>query len=121
MYDRTVKPIPEPHTTGFRYRIETLVGITGTKMARYRVSWTESILSPINVVWRPHLLGILLFEGILFGFGIGINVRCSPLSLQTVLTVFSFRSRMQCSWEALIQLGLGGARTLSLEHTVRRS
>ena len=75
MYDRTVKPIPEPHTTGFRYRIETLVGITGIKMARYRISWTESILSPINVVWRPHVLGILLFEGALFGFGIGINVR----------------------------------------------
>ncbi|KAK0452396.1 major facilitator superfamily domain-containing protein [Armillaria borealis] len=74
MYDRTVKPVPEPHTTGLRYRIETLVGITGIKMAKYRVSWTESILSPINVVWRPHLLGILLFEGILFGFGIGINV-----------------------------------------------
>ncbi len=75
MYDRTVKPIPEPPTSGFRYRIETLVGITGIKMARYRVSWTESILSPINVVWRPHLLGILLFEGTLFGFGIGITVR----------------------------------------------
>ncbi|KAK0220215.1 major facilitator superfamily domain-containing protein [Armillaria fumosa] len=74
MYDRTVKPIPEPPTSGLRYRIETLVGITGIKMARYRVSWTESILSPINVVWRPHLLGILLFEGTLFGFGIGINV-----------------------------------------------
>ncbi|KAK0237954.1 major facilitator superfamily domain-containing protein [Armillaria nabsnona] len=74
MYDRTVKPIPEPHTTGFCYRIKTLVGITGIKMARYRVSWKESILSPINVVWRPHLLGILLFEGALFGFGIGINV-----------------------------------------------
>ncbi|KAK0237984.1 hypothetical protein EDD85DRAFT_832538, partial [Armillaria nabsnona] len=63
-----------PHTTGFRYKFEILVGITGIKMARYRVSWTESILSPVNIVWRPHLLGILLFEGILFGFGIGINV-----------------------------------------------
>ncbi|SJK98551.1 related to synaptic vesicle transporter SVOP and related transporters (major facilitator superfamily) [Armillaria ostoyae] len=74
MYDRTVKPIPEPPTTGLRYRIETLVGITGIKMAKYRVSWTESILSPINVVWRPHLLGALLFEGMLFGFSIGLNV-----------------------------------------------
>ncbi|KAK0192754.1 major facilitator superfamily domain-containing protein [Armillaria mellea] len=74
MYDRTVKPIPEPATSGFRYKIETLLGVTGIKMARYRVSWTESILSPINVVWRPQLLGILLFEGTLFGFGIGINV-----------------------------------------------
>ncbi|KAK0192753.1 major facilitator superfamily domain-containing protein [Armillaria mellea] len=74
MYDRTVKPVPEPPATGLRYRIETLVGITGIKMAKYRVSWTESILSPINVVWRPHLLGALLFEGVLFGFSIGLNV-----------------------------------------------
>ncbi|KAK0441783.1 major facilitator superfamily domain-containing protein [Desarmillaria tabescens] len=74
MYNRTVKPVPEPVTTGLRYKIETLVGITGVKMARYRVSWAESISSPFKVVWRPHLLGILLFEGILFGFGIGINV-----------------------------------------------
>ncbi|KAK0220214.1 major facilitator superfamily domain-containing protein [Armillaria fumosa] len=73
MYDRNVKPIPEP-PTGLRYRIETLVGITGIKMAKYRISWTESILSPINVVWRPHLLGALLFEGVLFGFSIGLNV-----------------------------------------------
>ncbi|OBZ77237.1 hypothetical protein A0H81_02049 [Grifola frondosa] len=42
-------------------------------MAKYRASWRESILAPLNVVWRPHLLGILLFEAMLFGFGIGIN------------------------------------------------
>ncbi|KAF5364808.1 hypothetical protein D9758_009310 [Tetrapyrgos nigripes] len=75
MYDRHVKPIPEPMANGsLRYRIETLVGITGIKMAKYRISWFETISSPFQVVWRPHLLGILLFEGILFGFGIGINV-----------------------------------------------
>ncbi|KAG6864326.1 hypothetical protein C0991_010446 [Blastosporella zonata] len=62
MYDRTVKPIPERPTTGLRYRIETLIGITGVKMAKYRASWMESILTPLNVVWRPHLIMILLFE-----------------------------------------------------------
>lgn len=62
MYDRTIKPIPQRPSTGLRYRIETLVGITGIKMAKYRTSWYETILSPLNVVWRPHLLGILLFE-----------------------------------------------------------
>jgi hypothetical protein len=45
-----------------RYRIETLIGITGAKMAKYRSSWYEVILSPFNVVWRPHLLGVLIFE-----------------------------------------------------------
>lgn len=74
MYDRTVKPIPEVPTGGLRNRIEALVGLTGAKMSKYRVSWAESILTPLNVVWRPHLLMVLIFEAMLFGFGIGINV-----------------------------------------------
>ncbi|KAH0581678.1 hypothetical protein H2248_011371 [Termitomyces sp. 'cryptogamus'] len=73
MYDRTVKPIPEPPTRGLRYRIETLIGITGVKMAKYRTSWKKSILSPFDVVWRPHLMMILWFEAMVFGFSIGIN------------------------------------------------
>ncbi|KAJ7182486.1 major facilitator superfamily domain-containing protein [Mycena crocata] len=74
MYDRTVKPIPEPSTTGLRYRVETLLGLTGIKMAKYRASWYEAIASPIRIVWRPQLIGLLFFEGMVFGFGIGINV-----------------------------------------------
>ena len=62
MYDRTLKPIPPRPSTGMRYRIESLIGITGAKMAKYRSSWYEVILSPFNVVWRPHLLGVLIFE-----------------------------------------------------------
>ena len=62
MYDRTVKPIPQPSSTGIRYRIESLIGITGLKMAKYRSSWHEIIFSPFNVVWRPHLFGVLIFE-----------------------------------------------------------
>ncbi|KAG6828221.1 hypothetical protein H0H92_008754 [Tricholoma furcatifolium] len=73
MYDRTLKPIPQRPTTGLRYRIETLIGITGLKMAKYRSTWKQSILSPFNVVWRPHLLMILWFEAMVFGFSIGIN------------------------------------------------
>lgn len=90
MYDRTVKPVPKPPSTGMRYRVESLLGITGAKMAKYRPPWHEIILSPLNIVWRPHLLGVLIFEvillfnfqfeilmrqqGMFFGFGIGINV-----------------------------------------------
>ncbi|KAH8830165.1 MFS general substrate transporter [Flagelloscypha sp. PMI_526] len=74
MYDRTVDPIPEPQTTGLRYRVETLIGITGLKMAKYRPSWAVSILAPLNVLWRPHILTLLFLEMFLFGFGIGINV-----------------------------------------------
>lgn len=32
--DRDVVPFPERPTTGLRYRIETLIGITGVKMAK---------------------------------------------------------------------------------------
>nr|GAT54834.1 MFS general substrate transporter [Mycena chlorophos] len=74
MYDRTIRPIPPRPSTGLRYRIETLIGITGVRMQKYRVSWAQAIISPLNVVWRPHILGVLLFEALLFGFGIGINV-----------------------------------------------
>lgn len=93
MYDRTISPIPEPAAQGgFRYRFESLVGISGYKMAKYRVSWQDAILSPFKVVWRPHLLIILIFEvcaaklsaskfilltfgtqAMVFGFSIGIN------------------------------------------------
>jgi hypothetical protein len=91
MYDRTLKPIPQRPSIGIRYRIESLVGITGAKMAKYRSSWYEVILSPFNIIWRPHLLSALVFEvfsslfvfhfntlmvrqAMLFGFSIGINV-----------------------------------------------
>ncbi|CAK5272838.1 unnamed protein product [Mycena citricolor] len=73
IYDRTMKPIPERPTSVSRYRVETLFGITGLKMQKHRVSWKEAILSPFAVVWRPHILGLLVFEALLFGFGIGIN------------------------------------------------
>ncbi|KAF8830222.1 hypothetical protein HHX47_DHR2000648 [Lentinula edodes] len=60
MYDRTISPIPEPAAQGgFRYRFESLVGISGYKMAKYRVSWQDAILSP--------------FKAMVFGFSIGIN------------------------------------------------
>ena len=63
MYDRTLSPIPEPAAQGgLRYRLESLVGITGYKMAKYRPSWSDVILSPLNLIWRPHLLIILTFE-----------------------------------------------------------
>ncbi|KAK2459613.1 hypothetical protein APHAL10511_008368 [Amanita phalloides] len=74
MYDRAVRPIPEAPAKGLRARIETLVGITGYRMAKYRPSWRKVIWSPFDVVWRPHALSMLIFEGAMFGFGIGINV-----------------------------------------------
>ncbi|KAM0745607.1 MFS general substrate transporter [Meredithblackwellia eburnea MCA 4105] len=74
MYDRDVVPFPERPTTGLRYRIETLLGITGLKMSKYRCSWWEAISSMFDLVWRPHMLLMLIYVGVTFGFGIGINV-----------------------------------------------
>lgn len=75
MYDRTLpNPRPIPRSSSFlRDRIETLVGVTGARMARYRTRWRDSILACLDIAWRPHLFSILLFEGMLFGFSIGIN------------------------------------------------
>lgn len=74
MYDRGVRGLSPPSSSGLRYHVETLVGITGMKMAKYRATWQEAISAPFKLVWRPHLLGIIVFEALLFGFGIGINV-----------------------------------------------
>ncbi|KAA1473144.1 MFS general substrate transporter [Dentipellis sp. KUC8613] len=74
LYDRTVKPIPKRLSTGLRYRVETLVGITGVRMAKYRPPWSEIVPACFHLIWRPHFLAILVFEGMLFGFTIGITV-----------------------------------------------
>jgi hypothetical protein len=62
MYDRGVKNVLRPPTDGLYYRIETLVGITGSKLAKYRTPWVEAIVAPLKLFWRPHLLGVLVFE-----------------------------------------------------------
>ncbi|KAF9522707.1 MFS general substrate transporter [Crepidotus variabilis] len=75
MYDRNVRPVPEPSTTGLHYRLETVTGITGWHMQKYRTSWKDSILSPFRLIWRPHMLMLLIFEALFFGIGtIGVNV-----------------------------------------------
>jgi hypothetical protein len=61
MYDRGVKCLPRK-TGGLRYRIETLVGITGVKMAKYRATWYEAVSAPFKLLWRPHFLSIMIFE-----------------------------------------------------------
>ncbi|EJF58947.1 MFS general substrate transporter [Dichomitus squalens LYAD-421 SS1] len=75
MYDRHLEK-PHPYTTPgtARYRIETLLGLTGYRMARFRPSWKAVALAPLRVFWRPHLLAALWFEGAMFGFQIGFHV-----------------------------------------------
>ena len=64
MYDRKLanpKLIARP-SSALRYRVETLVGITGARMAKYRSTWSDVVSVWFRLVWRPHLLGVLLFE-----------------------------------------------------------
>jgi hypothetical protein len=99
MYDRTLKPIPVPETTGLRNRIETLVGITGWKMAKYRAPWQQIVTDPIRIVWRPHVLPVLFFEAALFGFGIGINVSSvSPYHTPLKQSFLSSGDQCRLSW-----------------------
>jgi hypothetical protein len=62
MYDLGVKSLPPRPANDLRYRIETLVGLTGSRLAKYRATWVEAISAPFKLFWRPHLLGILIFE-----------------------------------------------------------
>lgn len=74
IYDRHMNPVPERHATGFRYRFDSLIGITGVRMAKYRPSLWAGVKSMFDVLWRPHALMMYIFVGWLFGCGIGINV-----------------------------------------------
>lgn len=38
------------------------MGITAVRMAKYRATWKEAFLAPFMIIWRPHLLGVLVFE-----------------------------------------------------------
>src|SRR5258707_8748587 len=62
MYERGVRNAPSRPKRSLRYRIETLVGITGVKMAKYRATWFEAVSAPFKLIWRPHLLSVLIFE-----------------------------------------------------------
>jgi MFS family permease len=60
MYDRHLKSVPPRPTQGLRYRVETLLGITGAKMAKYRPTWTRCVMDLFEVVYKPVVLLSLL-------------------------------------------------------------
>ncbi|KAF7312893.1 Efflux pump rdc3 [Mycena kentingensis (nom. inval.)] len=74
MYDRSLRPSPPRPTAGLRYRVETLFGLTGIKMAKYRPSWRECTVSPLRVLWRPHAFLVMFYGGVEFGLSIGITI-----------------------------------------------
>ncbi|KAH7339667.1 MFS general substrate transporter [Rhizoctonia solani] len=74
MYDRKYFPAPIPSTKGLRYRIETLVGITGFKMYKYRVPILTAVWRPLKTLLNLRILLACIFMGVTFGWTIGINV-----------------------------------------------
>ncbi|TKA57187.1 hypothetical protein B0A53_01143 [Rhodotorula sp. CCFEE 5036] len=74
IYDRHMNPVPPRHATGLKYRFDSLIGVTGVRMAKYRPSLWAGVKSMFDVLWRPHALMMYIFVGWLFGCGIGINV-----------------------------------------------
>ncbi|CAH7666320.1 major facilitator superfamily domain-containing protein [Phakopsora pachyrhizi] len=74
MYNRISPSHELPKSGSLRIRIETLIGITGIKESRYRCSWRQAILPMLQLIIRPHVLAILIYTGVMFGFSIGTNV-----------------------------------------------
>ncbi|EGG00293.1 uncharacterized protein MELLADRAFT_93710 [Melampsora larici-populina 98AG31] len=73
IYDRFSEDQPVPGRS-FKARFESLIGITGFRTAGDRDTWRQAITPMIQLLARPHLMGILIYLGAVFGFGIGINV-----------------------------------------------
>jgi MFS family permease len=90
IYDRQLRPVPKSTATGLQLRIRNLLGITGWQMQHHRISWKEAILVQFNVLWRPHLLTVLVFEAAVFGFGIGINVTNAVFLGDTPIVGFGY-------------------------------
>ncbi|KAF7310193.1 Efflux pump rdc3 [Mycena indigotica] len=74
MYDRRAHHPVSKTSSKLRYRIESLLGVTGMKLARHRPSWGECVISPLRVVWRPQALLVMLYGGIEFGLSIGMTI-----------------------------------------------
>lgn len=73
-YDRHIHPVPARPSKGLRYRIQTLIGITGWQMRKYRPSWFICVAETFMILYKPAVLLPLIYVLVVFGFGIGINV-----------------------------------------------
>lgn len=68
MYDRYISPVPPRPTQGLRYRIETLFGLTGIKMAKYRTPLLRAVYDMFDVLWRPQMFLTCIYVGAMFGY-----------------------------------------------------
>lgn len=43
-------------------RVKALIGVLGPQMTAQRFSLKEDFLRMLRLVWRPHLLGVMIYE-----------------------------------------------------------
>jgi len=77
LYDRGVPKVLDQLTKKPSSRIKDLLGINGARLAKYRTPWGVLLMRPMRLIWRPHLLSMMIYEGVLFGFSIGMNLTVS--------------------------------------------
>jgi len=77
LYDRGNPKILDHISKKSSSRIKDLLGLSGAHLAKYRTPWRDLLMCPIQLIWRPHLLSMLVYEGVLFGFSIGMNLTVS--------------------------------------------
>ena len=56
-------------SSGLRYRVDTLIGVTGYKLAKYRATWWQVSKACWEVVWRPQFIFVIVFEVSRIGYG----------------------------------------------------
>lgn len=57
LYDRKLSPnVPKTGVTGKKFKFESLVGITGVKLRKHRMSLFDSFMQPVLVFLRPNML-----------------------------------------------------------------
>ncbi|KAG2020937.1 membrane protein [Coprinopsis cinerea AmutBmut pab1-1] len=62
LYDRTRILDNEPDTTKLRYRIQTLLGITGWRLSHSRIGWGEGFLGLLKLFSRPHMFAMMVLQ-----------------------------------------------------------
>ena len=61
MYDRHNSCIPQQAGKGIGYRIQTLIGITGVRMSKYRPPFSRCVLDIFEIFWKPAVILPLLY------------------------------------------------------------
>jgi len=73
LYDRKLSPVPKTNAIGVRKKLETLTGVTGIKLRKYRMSTFQAIMQPFLVFVRPNMIMMSVYIALTFAWAIGLN------------------------------------------------